>query len=64
MTKNNCYNNFMGFVKKHLTTILITTAMLLGLFIRIYKIDFGLPLIFIADETDIYDEVIKFSLNN
>jgi len=53
----------MGFVKKHLTTILITTAMLLGLFIRIYKIDFGLPLIFIADETDIYDEVIKFSLN-
>ena len=57
------YNVFMTFVKKHLTTILITTAILIGLFIRLYKIDFGLPLIFIADETDIYDEVIKFSLN-
>lgn len=57
------YNVFMSFVKKHLKTLIITIAISTGLFIRLYKIDFGLPLIFIADETDIYDEVIKFSLN-
>ncbi len=57
------YNIFMSFIRKNLTAILIITATLLGLFIRIYKIDIGLPHIFIADETDIYDEVIKFSLN-
>ena len=53
----------MNFVKKHLGTLIVTLAILLGIFVRLYKIDFGLPLIFIADETDIYDEVIKFSLN-
>ncbi|HPD74003.1 MAG TPA: phospholipid carrier-dependent glycosyltransferase [bacterium] len=53
----------MSFVKKHLKTLIITIAISTGLFIRLYKIDFGLPQIFIADETDIYDEVINFSLN-
>jgi len=57
------YNVFMSFVKKHLKTLIITIAISTGLFIRLYKIDFGLPKIFIADETDIYDEVINFSLN-
>ncbi|MBW6441773.1 hypothetical protein K0B04_02585 [Patescibacteria group bacterium] len=53
----------MKFIKKHLATITIILIIFLGLFIRLYKIDYGLPLSFLNDELDIYYDVIKFSLN-
>lgn len=53
----------MTFFKKHfylITLILITTA---GLFLRLYKIDFGRPQSFLYDENDIYDDAIRISQN-
>lgn len=49
--------------KQYLIIIPIIVIFLAGLFFRTYKINFGLPYNFVADETDIYDAVIKFSLN-
>jgi len=40
-----------------------TVLLMVGIFIRFYKIDFGRPYTFIADETDIFDQVLKYSLN-
>ncbi len=52
------------FSKKHIsTTITIILIFLIGLFLRLYKIDFGRPESFIFDENDIYDDVIRFSQN-
>lgn len=39
------------------------TLLVMGISLRFYKIDFGRPYIFIADETDIFDQVLKYSLN-
>jgi 4-amino-4-deoxy-L-arabinose transferase-like glycosyltransferase len=46
------------------TPLIIALALLvIGVFLRLYKIDFGRPYSFIADETDIFDQVLKYSLN-
>jgi hypothetical protein len=53
----------MTFIKKHLKELFIISALGLGLFLRSYQIDYGLPYSFINDELDIYYEVIRFALN-
>ena len=54
------------FIKQHVSIIKIILIIILlggGIFLRIYKINLGLPYNFIADEADIYNTVIKISLN-
>jgi hypothetical protein len=53
-------------MKNVIKKIPLFTALVLlvvGIFLRFYKIDFGRPYSFIADETDIFDQVLKYSLN-
>ena len=53
----------MAIVKKYWVTVSIFLIVLIGLFVRLYKIGFGLPYSFLYDETDIYDNVIRYAFN-
>lgn len=53
----------MSKARKVFISIFLISTISIGIFLRLYKIDFGLPYNFIGDETDIHDAVIKFSLN-
>jgi hypothetical protein len=53
----------MATVKKYLVPITIVFVSLFGIFLRLYKIGFGLPYSFLYDETDIYDNVIRYAFN-
>lgn len=53
----------MSLAKKHSALILILIIFVSGAFLRLYKIDFGRPQSFLYDETDIYDDVIKYAQN-
>lgn len=53
----------MTFFKKHSHLITLILIAITGLFLRLYKIDFGRPQSFLYDENDIYDDVIRISQN-
>lgn len=53
----------MAKVKRYLLSAAVISIILLGLFLRLNKIDFGIPYSFLYDETDIYDNVIKYAFN-
>lgn len=53
----------MTFLKKHSHLLILILIITIGLFLRLYKIDFGRPQSFLYDENDIYDDAIRISQN-